>query len=82
MFVNLATYIRHALEAVAVHAFQVAWKTQGAAHMGKEAASFLSKYRGRHLYNNTCARDLVDKYTELAVLHRSDRGAVWAKPSA
>ncbi|BDA44057.1 hypothetical protein COCOBI_05-2410 [Coccomyxa sp. Obi] len=81
MFVDLSTYTEHALGAVVDHAFQVAWKTQGAAYMGKEAASFLNNYRGRHLYNRTRAQELVDKYKELAAWLRHDRGVMWAKPS-
>lgn len=82
MFVDLSTYTEHALGAVVEHTFQVAWKTQGAAHMGKESASFLNAYRGRRSYNKTRAHDLVNKYKELAALHIDDRGVMGAKPSA
>lgn len=82
MFVDTTTYTEHAVMAVVEHGFQVAWKTQGAAYMGKESATFLSNYNGRHPYNRTRARDLVDTYKELEGVHKGDRSVIWARPSA
>ncbi|EIE25833.1 hypothetical protein COCSUDRAFT_60841 [Coccomyxa subellipsoidea C-169] len=45
----------------------VAWKTQGVLRMGRESASFISSFAGRHTYNTTCARQLLHSYGDLKI---------------
>ncbi len=56
---------------------QVAWKTQGMLRMGRESASFISSFAGRHTYNATRARQLLHSYGDLKTKVPHDN-VMWA----
>lgn len=79
MFVDLSTYDVHALRAVVDHGFQVAWKTRGAARIGKASAEFLSSFRSStQPYDPSRAEQLRVKYEHLATTIASDN-TMWGK---